>query len=49
MEMHECLLSPAAADNLVLKNQAISIHNADSNINCKGPLTYKNISYTEHY
>ena len=29
MEMHGCLLTTVATDALVLKHQAISIHNAD--------------------
>ena len=28
-EMHECVVSTVATDALVLKHQAISIHNAD--------------------
>ena len=29
LEMHECILSTVATDDLVLKHQTISIHSAD--------------------
>ena len=35
-----------ANDALMLKHQAISIHNADLNIHCIGPVSYKNIAHT---
>ena len=40
-EKHGCVVSTVATDALVLKHQAISIHNAD----CIGPVSYKNITF----
>ena len=37
LEMHQCVLSTVATDDLVLKHQAISIHSADSILNVLDP------------
>ena len=50
-EIQGCVVSTVAADALVLKHQAISIHNVDLNIHCIGQVSYKKY-YTcveQHY
>ena len=43
-ETHGCVVSTAATDALVLKHQVISILNANLNIHCIGPVSYKSIT-----
>ena len=47
-ERHGCVVSTVATDALMLKHQAISIHNADLTIHCIGPVSYKNIALMEY-
>ena len=44
--MHDFVISTVAPDVLMLKRKAISMQSADICINCIGPVSYKNNTYT---
>ena len=49
LKMHGCIVSAVATDALVLKHQAISIHNADWIYIALDPFTQKWFSDREQY